>query len=79
MTMGIGPSQARGLSYWEYSALLRTWNARHDPDGEQEAVAPPADGYVRERQARLAERGITSRRPAAGVALRPRREPGKAG
>ena len=58
MTRGIAPSQARELSYWEYSALLATWNARHDPDGAQEPVAPPADHFVRERQARLAERGI---------------------
>ena len=56
--MGIGPLQARELSYWEYSALLRTWNERHDPDGANEPVEPPADGFVRERQARLAARGI---------------------
>ncbi|MFC3711264.1 hypothetical protein ACFOMD_01695 [Sphingoaurantiacus capsulatus] len=53
MTMGIGPGDARALSYWEYSALLRTWNARHDPDGEAEPVAPPSERFVRERQARL--------------------------
>lgn len=57
--MGIGPAEARGLTYWEYSALLQTWNARHDPDGVHEPVAAPADAFVRERQARLAERGIS--------------------
>jgi hypothetical protein len=56
--MGVDPATARELSYWEYSALLQTWNARHDPDGGHEPVAPPVDAFVRERQARLAERGI---------------------
>ena len=56
--MGIGPAEARDLSYWEYSALLQTWNARHDPDGTEAPVEPPADRFVRERQARLAERGV---------------------
>lgn len=58
MTMGIGPSDAHDLTYWEYSALLQTWNARHDPDGSNEPVAAPADSFVRDRQARLANRGI---------------------
>lgn len=58
MTMGIGPGEARELNYWEYSALLQTWNARHDPDGPSEPVQPPDDRFVRERQARLAERGV---------------------
>ncbi len=52
--MGIGAGDARDLSYWEYSALLCTWNERHDPDGEAEPVAPPSESFVRERQARLA-------------------------
>ena len=56
--MGIGPAEARELSYWEYSALLLTWNARHDPDGDAEPCRPPGDSFVRDRQARLAERGI---------------------
>lgn len=62
--MGIGPAQARELSYWEYAALLQTWNERHDPDGEQEPIAPPAGDFVRERQVRLAERGIGESRSA---------------
>ena len=56
--MGIGPREAGDLSYWEYSALLQTWNARHDPDGAHEPVAPPADRFVRERQAQVVARGI---------------------
>lgn len=58
MTMGIGPEAARQLSYWEYSALLQTWNARHDPEAALAPVAAPADSFVRDRQARLAARGI---------------------
>ena len=34
--MGFGPSEARDLSYWEYTAMLTTWNQRHaDPDAVQ--------------------------------------------
>lgn len=56
--MGVGPAEARDLSYWEYSALLQSWNARHDPDGERAPVAPPPGDFVRGRQARLAARGF---------------------
>ena len=56
--MGVGPAEACELSYWEYSALLQNWNARHDPDGVHEPVVAPGDRFVRERQARLAARGI---------------------
>lgn len=31
--MGIPPSEARDLSYWEYTALLTVWNERHSPNG----------------------------------------------
>lgn len=58
MTMGIGPAEARDLSYWDYSALLQTWNDRHDPDGASEPVAPPDGRFVAARQAQLAARGI---------------------
>ncbi len=54
--MGLGPAETRELSYWEYSALLRQWNERHDPVGEP--VAAPSDHRVRERQAELRARGI---------------------
>ena len=56
--MGIGPAEARELSYWEYSALLQAWNERHDPEGAAGPV--PADAFVAARQARLAERGIAA-------------------
>ncbi|MDO9489031.1 MAG: hypothetical protein Q7J32_11700 [Sphingomonadaceae bacterium] len=56
--MGIGPAEAGVLSYWEYSALLHTWNERHAGDGAPEPATPPDDGFVRERQARLAEKAI---------------------
>ncbi len=56
--MGLGPAEARDLGYWEYSALLHGWNARHDPDRAAEAVAAPDGGFVAARHARLVERGI---------------------
>lgn len=58
--MGIGPADARGLSYWEYAALLHGWNARHEGDGGADGAAPPDDGFVRARQARLAAQGIAT-------------------
>lgn len=56
--MGIGPSDARELTYWEYTAMLTEWNARHDPDGSGDPVEPPSEDFVRRRQQLLAERGL---------------------
>lgn len=61
--MGLSPSQARELSYWEYAALLRRWNDRHDPDRDDAPVEPPAGAFVQARQAALAARGITANSP----------------
>jgi len=31
--MGFGPSEAKQLTYWEYTAMLTVYNDRHaDPD-----------------------------------------------
>jgi hypothetical protein len=55
--MGIQPSEMRRLTWWEYQALLWTWNDRHDLDGGDDVEAPDAD-FVARRQERLAERGL---------------------
>ena len=39
--MGIPPSEARALSYWEYTALLAVWNERHGTG--EERTLPDAD------------------------------------
>lgn len=39
-TMGFGPSDIRGWSYWEYRAVISGWNAAHDPDADK---PPPPD------------------------------------
>lgn len=42
--MGIPPSEAKRLTWWEYSALMAEWNARHaPPEAEAEVEAPTAE------------------------------------
>lgn len=50
--MGFGPSDARELTYWEYTAMLEVWNARHNP--EQNDLPDP--DFVRAQFARLKAR-----------------------
>jgi len=51
--MGIPPSEARSLSWWEYGALVN----HHLPDEAEEVEAPDGD-FVAARQQRLADRGL---------------------
>lgn len=53
--MGIPPSEAKKLTWWEYQAMLWTWNDRHAQPEDEEVAAPDAD-YVARRQQWLAER-----------------------
>jgi len=55
--MGVPPSEARRLSWWEYQAMLWNWNDRHTPEEEQEVEAAPAD-FVARRMQRLADMGL---------------------
>jgi hypothetical protein len=44
--MGIPPSEARQLSWWEYQAILWNWNDRHDTGDNKDPVEPPSDESV---------------------------------
>ena len=56
--MGIGPSELKALTWWEYQGMLWNWNERHKVAGEQEPVeAPPAE-FVARRQAKLERMGM---------------------
>lgn len=57
--MGIGTSDARRLTLWEYSAMRHVWNERHKTDEERDAVEAPSVEFVRQRQRELAELGIS--------------------
>jgi hypothetical protein len=54
--MGIQPSEAKALTWWEYQAMLWTWNDRHKPVDE-EIEAPDAE-YVARQMALIERRGI---------------------
>jgi hypothetical protein len=57
--MGIPPSEAKRLTWWEYQALLWNWNDRHPQPGEDgdPAEAPDAE-FVARRHEMLERRGI---------------------
>ena len=43
--MGFGPTEGKALTYWEYTAMLSTWNDRHS-DGKDKfdpTAAPDPD------------------------------------
>lgn len=57
---GMPPSEAKKLTYWEFTALRYEWNERHKGDGiEGEPAEPPSEDFVRERQAELDALGIS--------------------
>lgn len=61
--MGVPPDQAKRLTYWEFTAMRATWNARHASDDDsQEPVELPSEDFVRQRQRELAELGISGTR-----------------
>jgi hypothetical protein len=58
--MGIPPSEAKRLTYWEFTAVRATWNERHEsgtPTGEP--AEPPSEDFVRARQRELVTLGIS--------------------
>lgn len=62
---GIQPSEAKRLTYWEFTAMRHTWNARHKRPGDDDGLPLPLPGEddVREAQAELYELGIAGRSP----------------
>lgn len=58
MMGGLAPSEAKRLTYWEFTALRFAWNERHKAEPDGGAVEPPTADFVRARQAELAELGI---------------------
>lgn len=57
--MGVGPSEAKRLTYWEFTAMRHEWGERHkSPDDQGDPVEPPSEEFVRARQAELQELGI---------------------
>lgn len=58
MMGGIPPSEAGRLTYWQFTAMRHEWDQRHKSDDDNEAVEPPSEEFVRERQAELRELGI---------------------
>lgn len=62
MMGGIQPSEAKRLTYWEFTAMRAVWNKRHETDdGDGEPVEPPTEEFVRRAQLELAELGISGR------------------
>lgn len=61
--MGIGPTEAGRLTYWQYTAMRHVWNERHrlDDSGDND-IELPTEEFVRARQAELARLGIASTR-----------------
>lgn len=59
MMGGIQPSEAKRLTYWEFTALRYEWNDRHKAPDEQDGVTPPTVEFVRARQAELHALGIS--------------------
>jgi hypothetical protein len=65
MMGGIPPSEAKRLTYWEFTAMRHTWNERHKRPGDDTTPAtPPSEADVREAQAELYELGIAGRSPS---------------
>ena len=48
--MGFGPTDARNLTYWEYTAMLTEWNERHKAEG---SVEPPDFEAFQRHKARI--------------------------
>jgi hypothetical protein len=46
LMMGIQPSEAKRLTWWEYQAFLWNWNDRHDTGKDNVSVEPPTPESV---------------------------------
>lgn len=57
--MGLSPTDLNAMSWWEYQALLWTWNERHG-DGKDEQVEAPDAAFVDRMFERLGEAGLVS-------------------
>jgi hypothetical protein len=59
--MGIPPSEAKRLTYWEFTAMRHEWNVRHPrpDDVAGEPVDAPSEEFVRAAQLELAELGVS--------------------
>jgi len=57
--MGIPPSEAKRLTYWEFTAMRYSWNERHKLPTEGGDVETPSVEFVRARQAELHDLGIS--------------------
>lgn len=62
MMGGLPPSEAKRLTYWEFTALRHEWNARHKSEDESGDVELPTVEFVRARQEELRELGISGTR-----------------
>ena len=51
--MGVGPGDARKLTWWEFTAMKAVWNERHA--GEDDAVEPPPADLFRAEMARYGQ------------------------
>ena len=60
--MGIPPSEAKRLTYWEFTAMRHEWNVRHRSDeADGGPVQAPSEEFVRAAQLELAELGISGK------------------
>lgn len=58
--MGIGPTEAGRMTYWQYTAMRHVWNDRHRLDGDAEDdIEAPGLEFVLERQKELERLGIS--------------------
>lgn len=57
--MGLSPTDLKEMSWWEYQALLWTWNERQGGDKDEETEAPDA-AFVDRIFERLTDAGIVS-------------------
>lgn len=54
--MGMTMADARDCSYWEYTAVLSTWNERHKSDDDNEPVdAPDFETFQRAQAAIMSD------------------------
>jgi hypothetical protein len=61
MMGGIQPSEAKRLTYWEFTRMRHEWNERHKSDDDEAGTEPPDEDFVRAAQAELIELGIAGK------------------